>query len=137
MNYLLDTSVYSQVLKREPLNSVISHWKKIPDERIFISIICELEVLQGLEMKNSERLWGMYKSVLEHKFSIINLDILIAKIYAKLIAELKSKGRTVSQFNLLIASTAISKNLTLATCNYKDFKDISGLKVEDWSINQY
>jgi tRNA(fMet)-specific endonuclease VapC len=33
----------------------------------------------------------------------------------------------------MIAATAITHGLTLATLNRRDFRDIPGLTVEDWS----
>ena len=53
-------------------------------------------------------------------------------MYAKIQADCARTGKTRPVFDLLIASTAIANNLILATCNYKDFIDIPGLKTEDW-----
>lgn len=134
ITHLLDTSVYSQPIKKRPLISVIEKWKGMGDSAFCTSIICEAEVLQGLEMKNSERLWKVYNEMLKDRIPILNLDLNIVKLYAKYQAVFRKKGKPRPVFDLLIACTAIEKNLVLATCNYKDFKDIDGLKVEDWSV---
>ena len=132
LTHLLDTSVYSQPIKKKPLTTVIDHWKTIGDRNLCISIFCETEILQGLEMKQSHSLWNAYNLILKNSIPIIDFTIAAAKIYAGIQADCVKTGRTRPVFDLLIASTAIANNLTLATCNYKDFKDIPGLKVENW-----
>ena len=132
LTHLLDTSVYSQPIKKKPLKSVISNWESISDQNLCISIFCETEILQGLEMKQSYNLWNAYNSILKDSLPIIYFSMEAAKLYAKIQANCVKKGRTRPVFDLLIASTAIDNNLILATCNYKDFKDIPDLKVEDW-----
>ena len=44
------------------------------------------------------------------------------------------KGKTRPVFDLLIVSTVIAKDIILATRDYKDFKNIPDLMVEDWMI---
>lgn len=132
LTHLLDTSVYSQPIKKKPLKTVIDHWETIGDRNLCISIFCETEILQGLEMKKSDNLWNAYNSIVKDSLPIIDFTMEAAKVYAKIQANCVKKGRTRPVFDLLIASTAIANNLILATCNYKDFIDIPDLKVEDW-----
>lgn len=42
-------------------------------------------------------------------------------------------GATVDDFDLAIAATAMTHDLTVATLNAKHFKLVQGLKWEDWS----
>ena len=134
LTHLLDTSVYSQPIKKKPLQTVIDHWKTFGDNNLCISIFCETEILQGLEMKQSDNLWNAYYSILKDSLPIIEFSMEAAKVYARIQANCVKKGKTRPVFDLLIASTAIANNLILATCNYKDYKDIPGLIVEDWLI---
>lgn len=133
ITHLLDTSVYSQPLKRDPLPSVIKRWENIGDQSLCISIFCETEILQGLEMKGLEKLWHAYESILKDCIPIIPFDIKSARIYASLQSEFIKKGNARPVFDLLIASTALAHNLILATCNYKYFCGIPDLRVKDWS----
>ena len=132
LTHLLDTSVYSQPIKKKPLKTVINHWEAIGDRNLCIPIFCETEILQGLEMKKSDNLWNAFNLILKDSLPILDFTMKAAKTYAKIQAECIKTGKTRPVFDLLIASTAIANNLILATCNYKDFKDIPGLKVEDW-----
>ena len=97
------------------------------------SVICEAEVLQGLEAKGSDRLWGRYRSVLKGRMHVLPVDTRVAEHYARLQAASSRKGRTRPAFDLLIAATALVHGLTLATCNMRHFEGIEGLPVEDWS----
>ena len=92
---------------------------------------------QGLEMKKSYTLWNAYNSILKDFLPIIDFTMEAVRVYAKIQADSVKTGKTRPVFDLLIASTAIANNLILATCNYKNFKDIPGLKVEDWLIPFY
>lgn len=66
------------------------------------------------------------------------IDILpifpVFDIYAEEKARLKTKGRILDDFDLLIGTTAIFNNLTLVTKNVSDFDRLDGIVIEDWTI---
>ena len=131
--HLLDTSVYSQPLRKAPLRAVQRRWAALGDGSLSTSVICEAEVLQGLEAKGSERLWWAYRSVLKGRVHVLPVDVRVAEHYARVQAVTTRIGRTRPAFDLLIAATALAHELTLATCNVRHFEGIDGLSVEDWS----
>ena len=133
LTHLLDTSVYSQPIRKVPLPSVQRRWAAAGDRYVSTSVICEAEVLQGLEAKGSDRLWREYRSVLKGRMHILPVDIRVAEQYARVQAACSRVGRTKPAFDLLIAATALVHRLTLATCNIRHFEGIEGLRVEDWS----
>ena len=65
VRHLLDTSVYSQPLRKKPVPSVVARWRKLGDASLCVSVLCEAEVLQGLEAKDSPSLWDRYRELLE------------------------------------------------------------------------
>ncbi len=134
LTHLLDTSVYSQPIKREPLLSVMQRWGALGDQSLCSSIICEAEVIQGLEIKNSPKLRQAYEAILKNRLPIFPVDLGVARIYARLQAAFVKNGRVKPVFDLLIAATALAHKLILVTCNFRDFEDIEGLIVEDWSV---
>ena len=55
-------------------------------------------------------------------------------IYSQDKAMLHRKGTPIEDFDLLIASAAKARNLTLVTDNIKHFKGIDNLMIENWVI---
>jgi predicted nucleic acid-binding protein len=131
MKILLDTSVYSQPIKKRPLATVVAHWKSHPESEYAISAICELELLYGIRLAESERLTKAYEGILKGRFPILAFNEACAGLYADLQSAFVSKGQTRPAFDLMIAATALAHGLELATCNAADFLDIPGLIVRD------
>ena len=52
--------------------------------------------------------------------------------YARLRVQLERKGEPIDDFDLLIAATALTDDLTLVTHNLKHFERIEKLRTEDW-----
>ena len=52
--------------------------------------------------------------------------------FGKLKAQLQKSGKVIDDMDLLIASTAISRNMILVTHNTKHFIEIPNLAIEDW-----
>jgi tRNA(fMet)-specific endonuclease VapC len=136
LRYLLDTSVYSQRLRKTAHPKVVERWSAAGDASMAISVICEAEVLYGLEKKDAPRLWTEYRGFLQNKLLVLPMDRKVIETYAKTKAEIQSKGYTVGEFDLLIAATALANQLTLATLNIRDFSKVPRLQVEDWSWDQ-
>lgn len=53
-------------------------------------------------------------------------------IYAKEKVRLRKKGVMISDFDLLIGSTAIANELIMVTENVKEFNRISKIEIENW-----
>jgi predicted nucleic acid-binding protein len=131
--HLLDTSVYSQRLRPHPLPGVVRRWRELGDDAVAISAIVEAELRYGLEKKRSERLWQEYRAYLENRLAVLPVDKAVAEVFARLKAAQEAGGEPRADFDLLIAATAISHKLALATLNTRHFEGIGGLSVEDWS----
>lgn len=133
MKILLDTSVYSQPIKKRPLSTVIAHWKEHPESDFAVSAICELEVLYGVTAANIPSLSFAYEKILKGRFPVLPFDADCAARYAQLQAGFTKSGNTRPTFDLMIAATALVHDLELATCNAADFQGIPGLRITDWS----
>jgi len=53
--------------------------------------------------------------------------------FGEIKADLKVKGKTIEDMDLLIASTAITHNMILVTNNENHFNSIHGLEIENWT----
>ncbi len=132
-SHLIDTSVYCQPIKPKPLRAVEQRWRDLGDEALAISAICEAELLYGLELKQSDRLRAQYDQLLKDRLQLLPVDSAVVVTFSKIKAACRKKGIAASDFDLLIAATAKTHSLVLATLNVRHFIGIEGLAVEDWS----
>lgn len=131
--HLLDTSVLSQPIKDHPVEQVLVRWDKAGDTSVCSSAICLAELRQVLEMRQSQKYWRRFHELIEHRYLALPFDEDIATTYSQLAAQVKQMGKTKPTVDLFIAATAKHHGLILATLNEKDFRDIPGLAVENWS----
>jgi tRNA(fMet)-specific endonuclease VapC len=78
--------------------------------------------------KNQEAL-DKFLSPLE----ILDFGYHAANEYGRIRAALEKKGTPIGSLDTLIAAHAKSLGLTLVTNNVREFKRVSGLKIEDWA----
>jgi len=133
LSHLLDTCIYSQLIKPKPHPGVAACWKGLGDQALAISAITEGEVVYGLAKKNSPTLWQEYHAVLEGKLRIFSADAAVTKLYGELRAQTERAGVTIGGFDLLIACTALVHDLILVTANVKHFVPVPDLEIENWT----
>jgi tRNA(fMet)-specific endonuclease VapC len=133
--HLLDTSVYSQFLRPKPVQHALDRWQHHGDSVLAISSICEAEVLYGIALNppNAAALQNRYNNFLRLRLIQLPVDADVAATFATLKAACKQRGTLVPDMDLLIASTALTHNLVVATLNHRHFKLCPGLSIEDWS----
>lgn len=133
LRYLLDTSVYSQPIRPQPLKACQVKWQRYGDARLAVPAIAIAEMEYGLFLKNSEKLWTAYRTILKGRLSSFDFTLSVASVFGEMKAKQARLGRTVDDFDLAIAATALTHDLTVATLNARHFKLIEGLRWEDWS----
>ncbi len=133
MRYLLDTSVYSQALRRKTTPGVVDRWQRVGDSRCSISIVTAAEVEWGLHKLASPSARARYESLLKPRLTVHPTDAAVWNQFARIKAIQETQGRPVADLDLLIAATAEVHGLVVATCNPKHFSLIAGPALEDWS----
>ena len=131
--HLLDTSVFSQPLKRNPVQPALDRWATLGDRRLAVSVVSEAELLYGLEWSGAATLRRKYEAELKARLPSLPVDSAVAESYAVIRAALRRGGRAVESMDLLIAATARAHGLIVATLNVRHFEIIDGIAVEDWS----
>ncbi|MGO9060782.1 MAG: PIN domain-containing protein [Candidatus Binataceae bacterium] len=63
---------------------------------------------------------------------VLPYDRKAAEATAKARANLKRRGRPIGAYDVLIAGTTLAYELILVTSNVREFKQVEGLRVEDW-----
>ncbi|PKA23706.1 PIN domain-containing protein [Leptospira meyeri] len=124
MNLLIDTSVWSEALRRKnkSVNSEDTFLFQIikNEEEIFLTGIILQEILTGIK---NQKLFDDINNHLRF-FNFINPTNKDHILAAQLRNDLAKKGITVASIDVLIAQIAISHNLTLATYD-SDFEKIA------------
>jgi tRNA(fMet)-specific endonuclease VapC len=65
---------------------------------------------------------------------LLDFDAPCAERFGEVRGTLLQQGITVSRMDLLIASVALAHNLTLVTHNTADYRNVPGLRLDDWLI---
>ena len=129
--YLLDTNICAYFLNGKfDLQSKIDH---VGFENCVVSEITIAELKYGVEKSTLREKNRKTLESFQSKFDIIPIFPAL-DIYAREKARLKTKGKILDDFDLLIGSTAIFNNLILVTKNTSDFERIEKIEVEDWTV---
>ncbi len=130
MPYLLDTSTCVFFLRGKlNLDEMI---RQQGVANCFISELTVFELMYGAaNSDNPEKASEVVKSFVGG-LSIIPIIGCVDQ-YAEVKVRLKKKGTPLhDEFDLIIGVTALANQLVLVTDNEKDFKNIEGLKIENW-----
>ncbi|MFM6010812.1 MAG: type II toxin-antitoxin system VapC family toxin [Dolichospermum sp.] len=130
MIYLLDTDTCIYWLKN--ITSVTNKIQTIGWENICICNITVAELYFGAynSQKVAENLTRAENFI--QNIAVITLDNNAVKKFGELKAELRKIGQQVADFDLLIASVALTRNYILVTNNTRHYSRISELKLENW-----
>ena len=132
MMYLLDTDTVIFALKGD--TAVLTNLRHHARDPMKISVVSLMELYYGAH--KSRKLASNLGKVktLENAFEIIPVSQPIAEVFGVLEAGLEKAGSPVDDFDLIIASCALSHNLILVTNNVRHFERIDGLKLTNWTM---
>lgn len=129
--YLIDTCVISDFIKGQ--SGVVSRMLSLAPGLIAISTISQMEVEYGLLLHEARarklrpKIGAFFDSVLLLPFS--EKDALAA---ATIRSELKRQGILIGPYDILLAGTALNRELILVTSNTNEFQRVKSLKIENW-----
>ncbi len=128
MNFLIDTCVVSEFVKRKPNDHVRSWFNQQQESHTFISAISIAEIKKGIykiKPLQPERALKLQNWLdrLELNFSqrILPINDDVLEQWAQLSASMERQGNTLAVMDSLIAATAHHYDLTIATRNVNDF----------------
>jgi tRNA(fMet)-specific endonuclease VapC len=127
--YMLDTDVSSYVIKRRPL-ALAQRFRKHADE-LCVSVMTAAELRFGAEKAGRPELEALVEAFLE-RLPILDWSDDVCAHYARIRVALERAGTPIGNMDLLIASHAASRRMTLVTNNVRHFAHVPGLKTEVW-----
>lgn len=131
MGVILDTSIF--IAAERGSFEIVEFIKGREEEPFGISAITVSELLHGVYRADSEKrrlIREAYVEKIIESFPIYSFDLRVARIYARLWANLAERGIRIGAHDLIIASTAIAAGFLVATFNTRDFEKITGLTIE-------
>lgn len=129
MNYLIDTCVLSECVKKTPSPLVAEWFNQQQPEQLFLSSITIAEIKKGLykiKFTQPERFQKLeqWLNTVEVKFlhRVLPITEDVLNKWAEISANAELQGKTLAVMDSLIAATAHQHQLTLVTRNVDDFK---------------
>ena len=111
------------------------HLRGREQEEFFLSVVTASELLHGVHRAPDPnvraRRSAFVEAVLE-RFSLLPVDLAVARAHARLWAGLMAEGRLIGPHDLWLAATCLAHGLTMVTGNVREFARVPGLTVESW-----
>ncbi len=139
MSFLLDTSVVSELVKKNPHDRVLD-WIGGQDEALlFLSVLTLGELEKGIAKlpasARKTRLLSWVRRDLAERFGnrLLPIDMHVAARWGQLAGESERRGRPLPVIDSLLAATALVHGLQMVTRNIEDFQRCGVAYVDPWN----
>ena len=131
MMYLLDTNTVSDYLKGNP--GVLKNLKHHHHSLVAISSITKYELFYGL-LKNPQahQKYGEQLRILFKQAQNMIFDEESALLAAEIKQELIQQGKSIGDWDTMIAALGLQHNAVVVTNNVKHFQRVKNLVVANW-----
>ena len=128
---LVDTDILSAILRGNPGVLARARQYLIEHGLFHISIITQYEILRGLKAKQATTQLDRFGEFCARNRVIPVSDEVVSRA-SDVYAVLRSQGGLIGDADILIAASALTQELGVATNNEDHFRRIPGLHVENW-----
>lgn len=129
--YLLDTNILIYFSKDRP-DSIVKRLDKLNAGEAVMSVVSYGELCYGASRSAKPAATQKVINLLVGIFPILPLAKEAAEEYGKLRGQLAAKGTPIGPNDMWLAAQAKAEGLVLVTNNEREFRRVSGLKVENW-----
>ena len=132
--YVLDTNTIIHYL-HDNLTVVMNFENAVlARSKLLIPRIVDYELRRGFEIKPAPRREAHYDKICRHMFcNIVDMGESFWIHAMKIYADLYSKRLTVGEIDIIIGGFCVYNDYTLVTSNTKDFQNMDGIKLVDWT----
>lgn len=127
---LLDTDTLVALLRGD--EGLAARIRSKPSQSFAVSTVSLYELCTGVEKSHDPQ---KNRRLLEDAlapFSVIPFDPKAAMEAARVRSTLEKQGKSIGPYDTLIAGHALSIRCPLITANEREFRRVSGLKLENW-----
>lgn len=128
--FLLDTNILIYAYKG--LGRCREHMAAARPNDMAVSTITLFEIEYGIAKSRHPGPLSQFLSGVKKRCAVLGFDDAAATHAAQIRAQLAATGQPIGHYDLLIAGTALTFNLTLVTRNTREFERVAGLRVENW-----
>ena len=100
------------------------------NQGLALSVISLAELWEGILFSRDPRRGQQRLSEFLSGVDVLGVDEAICKRFGQLRGSLRSQGKRIGDFDMLIAATALEYDLTLLSNNRRHFEQIEGLRLE-------
>ena len=136
---ILDTNVIFELMRPKPDRRVEDWSKAQPQSALFTTVICQAEVLYGVEVAPESKRRQQLREAAQLLFSrvmagrVLAFDIAAAEEFDRIAAYRRRMGRPISHPDAQIAAIARREDATLATRNVRDFESCGIRLINPWT----
>ena len=140
MNYLLDTTVISELRARAPNQKVIDWLDSLAPETVYLSVITIGELRKGIEKlapsrrKEELTLWLETDLLLRFAEHVVDITQAVMLVWGELTGRLEREGKPIPAIDSLIAASVLEGNYTLVTRNEDDFRSTGVSLINPWKL---
>jgi tRNA(fMet)-specific endonuclease VapC len=131
--YLLDTNACIRILNNSS-GALVARLHQHSPKEIYLSAVVKAELIYGAyhsqKVADNLRVLAQFFA----PFSSLAFDDRCLEHYGRIRSDLAQAGTPIGPYDLMIAATAVSHNLTLVTHNTQEFSRVVSLKFEDWEL---
>jgi tRNA(fMet)-specific endonuclease VapC len=131
MQYLLDTSICVELIRREP-DHLFAKLRSLLPGGAGVSSITLAELRYGAAKSRDPAANRLMLVQFLAPLRVSSFGRRAASVYGQVRADLERIGQPIGPLDTLIAAHALSLNLTLVTNNEREFRRVRGLRVENW-----
>lgn len=131
LKYLLDTNIVIYTMKNRP-HQVKNHFLQ-HQGRMAISTVTLGELVFGAEHSRQVERNLADIEAMSARLEVLHFDNKAAYHFGQIRAALYRAGRPIGPYDMMIAGQARASGLILVTNNLKEFEEVPGLMLEDWT----
>ncbi len=138
MNYLLDTCVISELLKKRPNHGVIRWLASHQEMSLYLSVVTLGEIQKGIsklaDPVRHELLHDWLQTRVVERFAgrILSLDSRVMFIWGDALGQNERHGIILPAVDMLIAATAIAHDMQIVSRNVRDLQRCRAVVVDPW-----
>jgi toxin FitB len=138
MKYLLDTNIISELISKQPQQTVLDWIDRCDPQTLSISVVTLGEIRKGIEKlpaskrKEVLRNWLATDLLIRFDGRIAAISIPVMLVWGELVARMEANGTPIAAIDSLIAAIALQGNYALVTRNERDFVHTGVAVINPW-----